>query len=230
MSLDRKEENKNSSDAPVKVFKPLLNNQTYYSFSMNPKCQYEESSSRYIDLYSSVVSFFKQHHATDYAELDLNTEVSYPLKNGIDKRKSNEVISRIHFHGTIRFLSVVHWYIYVQPFLAGFCIYEIDTISNMDTWNNYITKDSVQWSIVDVPFTNYNINTSVILGSKVKKKKQDAINNGIPVISDDDAPFYIEKDDIITQLQQTDCAICYNKICVENGLVELDDNVTLVES
>lgn len=200
MSLDRKEENKNIKKDTAKQFKPLLNNYDYYSISINPKIQFEESSSRYIDVYSSMVSFLKQHTTTDYAELNLITEVSYPLKNGLEKRKSNEVISRIHFHGTIKFTSVVHWFIYVQPFLAGYCIYEIDTINNIDTWKNYMTKDVVQWTIVDVPFTCYNITNDVVLGSKIKKKKRDAISHGIPLITDEETPFYVEHDDIITQL------------------------------
>lgn len=202
MNLDRKEEKKKSSknDSP-KEFKPLLNNIDTYSISINPKIQFEESSSRYIDLYSSMVTFLKKHHSTDYAQLNINTEVSYPLKNGLENRKSADVISRIHFHGTIKFTSVVHWFMYVQPFLARFSIYEIDTINNIETWSNYITKDSSQWAVVDEPFTEYHINTSVILGSKVRTKKQNDINNNVPVIqAHDDLPFYVERDDIITQL------------------------------
>lgn len=202
--LDRKEEKKQSPKHKPKVYEPMLDNSTSYAITINPKNQFEESSSRYIDVYSSLVTFLKKHNHTDYAELHICTEVSYPLKNGLEKRKSSEVISRIHFHGVIKFISVVHWFMYVQPFLAGFCIYEIDTIDDMDTWNSYITKDRVQWLIVDIPFTEYCITDSVILSSKVKKKKQKEWDNGVPIINNDNAPFYTERDDIITQLNRID--------------------------
>ena len=224
MSLDRKEEKKNPSSCDTKRFTPLLQNNIEYSISINPLGQFEESSSRYIDWYSSVVTFLKKHKVINFCYLYLNTEISYPLKNGVEKRKPETVISRLHLHGTILFKDVVKWFIYVQPFLASFCIYEIDIINNEDTWNNYIHKDTRSWeeSMPDPclpnqeactriePFTEYNICNRVIKNSKVKRKKKDVnrmeeiVLEPFPLLTEENqCQFYCEVDSASDQVNQS---------------------------
>lgn len=166
MSLDRNKKIKKcpKSDIP-KEFKPQLQNNVLYSLTLNPKEQYLCSSSRYLNWYSSIVTHLKYNDWNKYCMLDLNTEISYPLTNGVEKRKSYEVTSRLHLHGTIRFFDVVGWFIYVQPELVQFAIYEIDTIDNVETWNNYIIKDKDSWTEhnkISRPFTEYNINMDIL--------------------------------------------------------------------
>lgn len=214
MSLDRKEEKKKSNNNDtLKKFAPSLINNVLYSLTINPQDQFTESKSRYIDWYSSVVTFFKKHNICDFCELDVITEISYPLKNGVDKRKPHDIKSRLHLHGTILFIDVVKWFIYIQPFLAAFCIYEIDTIHDSETWNSYIHKDKNQWvigrdweahsptnyNIMLEPFTSYHLTNEIILNQRIKRKKNhpDNIDNPIvqkhPLLTDENqSQFYCE--------------------------------------
>lgn len=217
MSLDRKREKKQSKNCDTpKEFAPLLANNVEYSLTINPLNQYEESSSRYLDVYSSLVTFLKKHKLREFCYLYLITEVSYPLMNGVGKRKPSDVTSRIHFHGTITFTDVVKWFIYVQPFLASFCVYEIDMINDEKVWNSYINKDYKVWSqsFLVYPdedmtphedqieaFTSYVVTNKIVRNSKVKRKKKtnrldEIIDEVHPLLVDENqCQFYCEVDD-----------------------------------
>lgn len=186
MSLDSKEK--------TKIFSPKLVNGEIYSITINPSEQYPLKKSRYLDVYSSLMTLFNKHNILKYIKhVELNTEVSYPMKNGLDKQRPANVISRIHYHGTICFKDIIGFFVYVQPYLSAYCIYEIDTIDNPQTWNNYMCKDINEWTEREQePFTTYQINTTILSEKKRKRRTLNEREHDIPIRDDDNLIYYFE--------------------------------------
>lgn len=186
MSLDSKEK--------TKIFTPKLVNGVTYSISINPSEQYPLKRSRYLDVYTSLMTLFNKLNILKYInDIVLNTEVSYPMKNGLDKKRPETVISRIHYHGTISFKDIIGFFVYVQPHLSAYCIYEIDTIDNFQTWGNYIEKDINEWEGREQEsFTAYQINTILLSEKKRKRRTLNERDNGIPIRDDDNMIYYFE--------------------------------------
>lgn len=186
MSLDSKEK--------TKIFSPKLVNGENYSITINPSEQYPLKKSRYLDVYSSLMTLFTKINLLNYIDdIILNTEVSYPMKNGLDKTRPANVISRIHYHGIISFKDIIGFFIYVQPHLSAYCTYEIDTIDNSQTWNNYMEKDINEWGGREQEsFTAYQINIILLSEKKRKRRTLNERDNDIPIRDDDNLIYYFE--------------------------------------
>lgn len=187
MSLDREKKDKE--------FDSKLKNFVQYSITINPSEQFPTDKSRMLNVYSSLITLFRKQHLLKYVKhIELHTEVSYPMKNGLDKKRPCDVISRIHYHGTITFVDVVGFFVYVQPSLSAYCIYEIDTLDDSDNWTNYVTKDKDEWKGREQePFTEYIITEDILDNVQKKRRKTNEKDNEvniIPLLEDDRFPFY----------------------------------------
>jgi len=109
----------------------------WYSFTLCPRDQHETRCNRWqgvcIKLYECVISAFG-----NYASFRYNIEISEPH----DTVKS-PAVCRIHAHG--RFLlhntqSVLQFLLFGLRNLSQLGIMEIDSISDLHTWDNYCEK------------------------------------------------------------------------------------------
>lgn len=118
---------------------------TGYAFTLNPcdRFQYWEIEDRMIRVIRKVRNFLNR----DYIMYKIYPEIS---KGG-----------RIHFHGYIWCNDALKLYRDAIHELGEFSTYEIDTISNEDIWEDYITK---QCAIIKFQylFKPYGLLTSVV--------------------------------------------------------------------
>lgn len=171
---DKKKKTLKVKEKTPTEYNSKLKNDVSYSLTINPKEQYLLSQSRYLEWYSDVLTWMKKFRIVSYCELKLITEISYPMTNGVPKVKPESINSRLHLHGSITFTDVVGWFTYVQPHLTTWCIYEIDEINCATTWDNYCSKDLLQWiENGETPFTEYEIsNELLMIGSSKDHKKE----------------------------------------------------------
>lgn len=117
----------NLTKAPI-LSPEEVNCDGWYTFNLNPEKQFELEATpvaRWNKTYQeiqSLISIFMP-----YAEIEGNLEIS---------RKG-----RIHMHGYIMFKDIAGFYLTLPKILKK-CFIEIDTIADMDYWQQYVTKSA----------------------------------------------------------------------------------------
>lgn len=121
---------------------------TVYTFNVSPSDSYQYTraptksagdTDRLKTFNKYFVRFFQQFTLQEI-EFYLQTELSEPVTD-----KHTVQVSRLHFHGYIRFPTVnsLKWFLlYGTSLLEKVCRYEIDTIADPDKWNDYVHKQS----------------------------------------------------------------------------------------
>lgn len=121
---------------------------TPYTFTVNPddKHQYVRRPCRIAMVTADVRELLYTTLGSDY-EYELYTEVSKPEQSQEGK------ITRIHYHGIIRLtpFQCAEFYVDKMPYLNMWCRIEVDTIKDINKWEEYICKDRHEME----PYCNY---------------------------------------------------------------------------
>lgn len=80
---------------------------------------------------------------------------------------------RIHYHGIINLYDSFEFYSHIIPLLNEVCMFEIDTIDDMDYWESYIQKDR---NIMEPGLTSHKIPYELTSQINIKKWDTPIIN------------------------------------------------------
>lgn len=115
----------------------------WYAITINPdnKHQYIEYKRDRLEYVYAYLLNYHMLKLSDYSDYILYPEISTP------KEDNKRGITRIHYHGKIRFTKtegIFIWYMYVLNNLKSISVVKFDTIANAKTWENYIAKNKQQ--------------------------------------------------------------------------------------
>lgn len=127
-----------------------------YSCTINPSDADQYFESRDTRVYTFLRNIYK-------TLVKLNLYCNYTFYLEISKG------GRLHLHGILEPTDLIEFYLNVPPILAHYSQYELDTIDDLDTWNNYITKDQevTNWddylsdTVFDYPIQNEGVSAYV---------------------------------------------------------------------
>lgn len=100
----------------------------WYSFNLNPAEQhsYDDPLKRWNECYKDIQQLITEMNSC--AEIEGYLEIS---RTG-----------RVHMHGYIRYKDITEFYLRLPKMLSK-CTVSIDTIEDMDVWQNYCTKQQL---------------------------------------------------------------------------------------
>lgn len=165
----------------------MLEVDTWYTFTVNPddRRQYRNSKLKRVD---RVRTYLINYHLMDLkqsAEFQLFPEFSNPwkqyyMKEGKRIRGENK-ITRLHYHGRIRFKNLLPWYSYIYNDLIKSCNIEIDTIQDAATWKAYQLKNKDKMlSMLQTNRSKYWIDSDNIkLIKSIDSRDIDELEHGI---------------------------------------------------
>lgn len=109
----------------------VIEQNVFYTFSFNPKVQPVRHKagfkcSAFTEWQNDVLRTFRKSTNAMY---DLNLELSRA--------------GRLHYHGKIKILNIINFYIQDLPHLADEGVIEIDTIKDSEVWEKYCHKQEL---------------------------------------------------------------------------------------